>query len=442
LKIDGQPVEVMADGAGHPTIRIAGLSSGRLTYRSQRHPGSLNPPDTSWPELPPQAESLAAQLAGFEPSRAAEAVTAAVAGLVRYDTSEATAERHRQEAASGRGLFQRTLDIGRGDCDLQNALAAAVLDRAGVPARLAVGWVGSRGRVAAGLHAWVEYRDRDGIWRVADASAAAAPGTREMSERNAAAIPGARGQLPGVALGLLLTGLALVAGGLLLARPAWNRRFEAGDGADLVGLLRGAAARPDAFARVGALFSRPVVPLLGGRRLSLRAARSKARSGRLASGRRSSAIAAEVAEAGGAVIDVQHPVGEAVAAALAAIDLDRWQQHVHRAAESALALRVEMLLTAAGEPCRVLVAENLGEPLAVLDLAVFGHGRAPRWVLVDGDGEMWKRLAELAERRPAAAELALVDAVLEGLGARDATVRRVLRDPAARAISEAAGERP
>jgi hypothetical protein len=233
--------------------------------------------------------------------------------------------------------------------------------------------------------------------------------------------------------------LALVAGGLLLARPVWSRRFEAGDGADLVGLLRGAAARPKAFARVGALFSRPVVPLLGGRRISLGAARSKARSGRLASGRLSSPIAAEVAEAGGSVIDVQHPVGEAVAAALAAIDLDRWQQHVHRAAESAIALKVEKLLAAAGEPCRVLVAENLGEPLAVLDLAVFRRGRAPRWVLLDGDGETWKRLAKLAERRPAAAELALADAVLEGLGARDATVGRVLRDPAAHAISEAAG---
>jgi hypothetical protein len=140
------------------------------------------------------------------------------------------------------------------------------------------------------------------------------------------------------------------------------------------------------------------------------------------------------------VIDVQHPVGEAVAAALAAIDLDRWQQHLDRAEESALAGRVEELLTAAGERCRVLVGENLGEPLVVLDLAALARRRAPRWVLVDGNGELWKRVAELDECWPAAAELALGDAVLEGLGARDATVGRALREPAARAISEAAGD--
>jgi hypothetical protein len=145
-----------------------------------------------------------------------------------------------------------------------------------------------------------------------------------------------------------------------------------------------------------------------------------------------------VAQAGGSVIDVQHPVGEAVAAALAALDLDRWQQHLDRAVESATARRVEELLAAAGERCRVLVAANLGEPLTVLDLAAFAHRRFSRWVLVDGDGELWRRVVELDERRPAAAELALADAVLEGLGARDATVRRALREPAARAISEAA----
>jgi hypothetical protein len=440
LRLDGRRVEVMTDAAGQPMIRTDGLSTGRLTYRSRRHRDPSAPPTSEWPELPPEGKSIAEEFSGVEPTEAAPAVVAAIAGLVRYDTSEATAESHRQAVSSGLGLFERTLAIGRGDCDLQNVLAAAVLDRAGMPARLAVGWVGSGGRAEAGLHAWVEYRDRGGIWRVADASTVVAQAAPKLAAVDDGAAPVTRAQRPALILGLVLAGLALVAGGFLLARPAWYRRFEAGDSSDLVGLLRGAAVRPEAFARVGALFSRPVVPLLDGRLLSLGTAQSRAKSGRLACGRASSAIAAEVAEAGVSVIDVQHPVGEAVAAALAAIDLDRWQQHLDRAEESALAGRVEELLTAAGERCRVLVGENLGEPLVVLDLAALARRRAPRWVLVDGNGELWKRVAELDECWPAAAELALGDAVLEGLGARDATVGRALREPAARAISEAAGD--
>jgi transglutaminase-like putative cysteine protease len=439
LKIDGRQVEVFADSSGQPVVRTDGVSAGRLTYRSRRHPDRSAPPPAKWPELPPQGEFIAAEIDGVEPSTAAPAVAAAIATLVRYDTSEAVAERHRQLASRGLGLFERTLSIGRGDCDLQNVLAAAILDRAGVPARLAVGWVGSEGMAAAGLHAWVEYRGRDRIWRVADASASTPLASGGRGARDVGASPPeTRGQRPELVLGLVLAGLALVAGGLLLARPSWDRRFEPGDSSDLVGLLRGAAVRPEAYARVRALFSRPVVPLLGGRLLSLGAAQSKARAGRLASGRSSSAIAAEVAAAGGSVLDVQQPVGEAVAAALAALDLDRWQQHLDRAVEPAVARRVEKMLAGAGERCRVMVAENLGEPLSVLDLSVMGRSRVQRWVLVDAEGEIWKRVADLDERRPGAAEFALADAVLEGIGARDATVRRVLREPAARAIMEAA----
>jgi hypothetical protein len=58
---------------------------------------------------------------------------------------------------------------------MQNALLVALLQEAGVPARMAIGFVGQDGRTNSWLHAWAEYRDGDGPWQIADASASASP---------------------------------------------------------------------------------------------------------------------------------------------------------------------------------------------------------------------------------------------------------------------------
>jgi hypothetical protein len=44
-----------------------------------------------------------------------------------------------------------------------------------VPARMAIGFVGQDGRTNSWLHAWAEYRDGDGPWQIADASATSSP---------------------------------------------------------------------------------------------------------------------------------------------------------------------------------------------------------------------------------------------------------------------------
>ncbi|RMG12810.1 MAG: hypothetical protein D6729_16100, partial [Deltaproteobacteria bacterium] len=56
-----------------------------------------------------------------------------------------------------------------GDCDVQNGVLVLLLQAAGVPARLAVGYVGEDGAAVPTLHAWAEYV-HDGVWRVADAT--------------------------------------------------------------------------------------------------------------------------------------------------------------------------------------------------------------------------------------------------------------------------------
>src|SRR5690606_24770014 len=93
-----------------------------------------------------------------------------VRSRVQYDRSEEMAQRHAEAVARNQSFIERTLELGKGDCDVQNGLLVALLQAADVPARLAVGLLGVDGKVLPWLHAWVEYRDEHGHWHIADAS--------------------------------------------------------------------------------------------------------------------------------------------------------------------------------------------------------------------------------------------------------------------------------
>jgi len=72
-----------------------------------------------------------------------------------YDTSSQTANRYNQFPDSADWLH-KVFTIGAGDCDILNGVAALLLRKMGIPAQLAVGFIGERGRLLPGLHAWVE----------------------------------------------------------------------------------------------------------------------------------------------------------------------------------------------------------------------------------------------------------------------------------------------
>jgi hypothetical protein len=235
---------------------------------------------------------------------------------------------------------------------------------------------------------------------------------------------------------LVLFGVVLTAVGLLLARPPWRRKFRAGDASDLVGLLRGAAERPQAFARVHPLFSRPIVPLVDGRRISLGRARAAAQRGRLAGASPRNPVARKAAEGGGLVVDLSRPEGEAVASALAVLDLDRWNLLLDRAETDPIATQVERALAAAHEPCRVRVADETGDEVAVLDGESFGLGRRACWVVVDRGGGLWQSVERLKTDRPATAVLLLADAVVDALVSPSATNVDVLSELAISALDE------
>jgi hypothetical protein len=440
VRLDGEPGQVVVTAVGHPAIRLQAARVGRLRYLSSPGPGSAPTAAGDWPDLPAELGPLMADLDMLARADRASVAADFVRRRVRYDRSQATSRSLLKARRRGLDLFSRTLAVGAGDCDVQNALLAGILDHAGVPSRLALGWVGSNGWVPAGLHAWVEFLEEDGRWAVVDASidlersSAPAGGTPRKVDGSVAPIADSHW--------LLIVGgafLVVVAAAVVVVRRSWKRSLHPGDGSDLADLLRGAAERPQAFARIRPLFSRRVVPLLERPPISLAQARAGLRRGRLGSGSSKSRLAVEAAAAGGMVIDGDSREGRAVAEALGVVDLDRWQKILEGSRIEPLTERVEEALDAAGEPCRLRIASDVGQHMAALDGRAFGLGRASCWVVVDEESELWKGVCDIGRKQTARAALLLADSVVHLIGVPPLSRPRCLGTLAEAALMESGG---
>ena len=458
LRVEGGAGVLWAAPDGGPLLEIDGIVKGRVRYRTGA--GLENQPSASgsWPVLPESADVLALSLRSLEAREAARVATDWVRRKVVYDTSQATVDRHRAAAGQDLAFARRCLEVGAGDCDVQNALLAAVLARAGLSVRMAVGFVGSQGRALPGLHAWVEYRSESGAWRAVDASRGAPPNSiphsypevttiphqadeDEMPARSGAAETTSRIGLPSRTLvGLLSAILLALAGSWWFIRRRWAvRRVQSEEAPDLAGLLKGALARPEAYAEVPALFARRVVPVLGSSTISLDRARSLSRSGRLAVSFGSSEFARRAAEQGQLVIDGSRPEGKAVAATLGAIDLDRWDQIVRMSHEEPVTEVLEQAAQRVGEAWRVVIGSGLADEVIVLDVPL--AGRCPV-VVVDEGSALWKRVLGLTVDDPSMAVFVLADQVVERLQSPPGRKRRLLSRLAAEAVLERAGVSP
>jgi len=205
---------------------------------------------------------------------------------------------------------------------------------------------------------------------------------------------------------------------------------------DLAGLLRGALARPEAYREVPALFSRGVVPSLGGPPLSLDRARSLARQHRLAVSAGSSPLALRAVEAGLPVIDGSRGEGTAVAGALSAIDLDRWSEIIARGREHSLTRRLAEAAAAVGESWDVMVVAGLSQEIAVLDGSLAGSGKNRRTVALDDGGALWRRVLAVGRSQPCAATLLLADRMADRVRMPAASKRRLLSGLAVETVHE------
>lgn len=491
------PKRVFSSAAGEPVLAVDWSFEGTLRYSTGPAPAFHTPPPIgSGATLPDNLRHEAEALRKLALDQRVDAAIDLVREHVRYETSGAVAALHARAVAEGHDFVTRTLEIGAGDCDIQNGLLVAILHAAGVDARLAVGWVGHRGRVSAWLHAWVEFLDETGNWRVADATARAnggssvaglpappadvavgiadrpAPGPEREPSETPATIPigtddlGGGSQLPantkangaGPSSGGIQIPPALIAvlskpwipwlagssgllGALLLGASLSRRtarRFNLDEQTDLSSLLQGALAQPGAFRHLPSLFHRRLIPLRGGSTISLNRARTLASEGRLYSGREQTELSTRARKAGVVVLDAEAPEGRTVAASLGAIDLDRWGHRLARATDVWALAAVSAYLREHDERWRCAALRGLGERVATLDLRPLGRRMDDRLVLVDTD-DLWLQEAErLQATRPHTAVFALLDHLLDHLDLGAERRAQLLAPLADRALNEAA----
>jgi hypothetical protein len=377
--------------------------------------------------VPGSLRDEAARLRRLVPERRVYEATAWVQREVAYSTAADVVVRQRTALEGGQGLVESALEIGAGDCDVQNAVLTLLLQASDIPARMAVGFVGAGGRARAPLHAWVEHAPVGGPWRVADASRDVAAATLFEPEPERAASP----RVPGPALVVAASVAAgLVVLGLLRARP--RREVRVDPRQDLACLIQGALQRPEAFRHAPALFHRKLVPRLPRGCASLGEAWDLAAAGRLYGSAAGSPLARHLAARGGVVLDTRQAEARAVADALGARDLDAWDAFLSRARRTPFLARVHSNLRKLGAAWEVRVAAAVGAP-AVLDLP--GQGR----IVVIDEAEAW--LVSLEGRfalRPKEAIFELVDRLADVVGL-DARERGRLLSPLARDAVEEAG---
>jgi hypothetical protein len=346
--------------------------------------------------------------------------------IERHDGS--VARGHAERAGAGIGFVQRTLEVGAGDCDVQNGLLLLLLRTAGVPARMAIGHLGQAGVALPGLHAWLEVHD-GASWQVVDASTDRGTVARPPPVSAPAAPVVPEPQRPSA--WWLLTLAAPLA---LLALARTRRTMHADPALDLAALLRGALQRPEAFEAAPAVFHRPLLPLLGGGACSLALAWREAERRRLFVAARPGRLARRARRAGAPVLDGGRPEAAAVAEALAACDLDAQERQLAGSRGDALTAAVNAHLRRRGESWSVRLADVGGPVLVELPGRLLGP--APLQILLLDRQDA--RLAEVRGRPPAAARLALLEMALGALEMPAARGVRLLAPLAEAALLEAA----
>lgn len=460
LTVNGQKQAVFRTPQGEPALWVSSDRQLNLSYRTGPGVPVIDAPEprVDWvPQSVPDVSTL-------PPAEAARVLRDWVVEHIDY-TNDPTLGSLRRKVEGRNDFISATLAVGAGDCDVQNTVLAMLLQHAGVPARLAVGYLGRDGRAEPLLHAWVEYLTESG-WAVTDASIRGAPvavgarsnparaGTprsQELAERDAelrlnllgvkpqeppvvqrvpqrfqVTVPSLR--IPKEALGLLgsapLLGLVF-----LLLRPRVRRQTQLAEDHDVSKLLQGALARPEAFSHVPALFDLPLVPRRGGAPISLGLAYELAARERLYSSDVGAPFTERSVKAGAVVIDAMRPEGKVVAEALGAVNLDRWDRLLRQAKIPPLLEQVNAHLRSRGERWTLMTSDAVTREPAVLSVP---GSKDDKWVVLNGDALWVARAAAAAETRPARATFEVIDQV--ALWLRMPAARRArLLSPLARA---------
>ncbi|MBN1196482.1 MAG: ATP-binding protein [Candidatus Aminicenantes bacterium] len=279
LRWEGHPLRAELRGdSGARLIDLPPGSSGILSYSCfpAKQENLLNPehrrrlqslpPRKQWPaeirELSEKVRNLSI----------AQRVTQVKDFVARKLTPQPAADTARRFLRLKAGDWtRRVLAIRRGDCDVINGFAVLLLRHVGIPARMGIGWVGTNGRLAPRLHAWIEYHHQS--WHYLDLSIPPSAGPADSAK------PAPLGSGPDAPPDWIP-----ITGGLVslitIAAIVWMRRRrritrDPEKDAVLSRLVLGALLYPGRWGSRSSLWSSAVLPLMNGRRLSLRRALSR-----------------------------------------------------------------------------------------------------------------------------------------------------------------------
>jgi hypothetical protein len=437
VRLDGEMRSVALTAAGEVALDPPLPARGLLEYRCTPVRMRTTPGLGLWPPLTAELDAEIRSIRGLPVAQRVARSLRLVQERVAYDRSSGAIARQQRSMGTHQGFFEGVLRSGSGDCDVQNALLAAVLTASGVPARLAIGYLGEGGIVMPGVHAWVEYLDAaDGLWQVADASGTSLGETNDVSASRCSA-PTFAADIPTTGrrlswLGLVSVVLLFIVVAWLFSRRGLRRTYSDQDDLDLAALLRGAILQPDAYSSVAAVKARRVVPLINGQAISLERAQALAERGSLYQSRTRSPLAQRTARGRGVVIDARRPEGEAVAEILGGPDLDLWDRLLDGSFSTPPSQTVEATCARLGRACTVTVCPRAKHEVSSLQL----DGR--RVIAVAQDGALFRRVEAAAVQSSRLAALVLADGVAGHLGLNARQRRQALASLAGHALPEVA----
>jgi Histidine kinase-, DNA gyrase B-, and HSP90-like ATPase/Transglutaminase-like superfamily len=469
VEVNGKAHPVFQTAEGLPALLFKRPTRGTLTYRSTlTKTPLLDSRPSSVHGVPANVLRIVTRSRRLPPAQRLAILVGAVRDHIRYDRSSAVAARHLDAQTEGTGFLERTFAIGAGDCDIQNAVLAVLLQQTGLRSRLSAGYVGIDGQATPLAHAWAESLFPDGQWRVADASlrseaAGAATDVVDTTDKTemtgaeietsasmetdpaaaiptATTVPEAERRLPFIplALGLVvLTGLAMA----WRLRPRRAPQFALDPNSNLPALIAAALSEPHLFRRFEGLFQHHLVPTLGGADLSIDEARQLASQSRLYCATESNTLVDQKAHARHRVIDANDAIGARVARHLGAIDLDSWQRALAEFVSHPLLTRVEELFTAHDVTVRIGIADTVSTSGIIFTNGVAKlpalKSHYEMLIALDARSEWLSKLQVQFHRSPVATAFTLVDRILAVIGLPKAVASSLLAASAHDAVLSA-----
>ncbi|MCD4748171.1 MAG: transglutaminase-like domain-containing protein, partial [Thermoanaerobaculales bacterium] len=460
VRLEGRVVGLWKTAAGEPFIRVPGPRAGRVTYQAFEVD---DPPVVhgSWPAVPEEFGLDLHRFQDLDPQERVSRAVEMVKGRLKTRRSSEVAEIILQGRARGLSFLQSVYEAGGGDCDVLNSMLASILHRVGLETRLAVGWLGVDGQVSPGLHAWVEVDLGGGRWTVADASAPIgripALVQRDADRVVRTEIEGQetnRGDEPETDesrfnVNRRWTGAAIFFSLGCLGTLAWwwrrkgARVYSPGRGEDAPLLLGSFLRDRERWVRYPAVWRRPLVESVGGKRRSLAALERAASAGMLFSSATSGRLVERTAGQAprmngdaefsllirransrcGIVVNTSNPMGREAAQALSAADLDEWSEILKKTVVSGFSVEVEQAMRDGGCRIKIFEADDLPRPIMVLSLAGRDHV-----VVVSRANQVWRCAGGHFSSQRRQAVFWGVEIVVDNIPSINRPARKVLSD--------------